>query len=56
MSTELEKKRIQLELIRVKTARAELEFRIMEREDEILRMREAIDIQVAKEKELETKI
>lgn len=43
--THLDKKRKELEIIKVKAARHELEFRILEKEDEILRLRDNIKIQ-----------
>tara|TARA_R110000868_G_scaffold272607_1_gene531837 strand:- start:6082 stop:6267 length:186 start_codon:yes stop_codon:yes gene_type:complete len=53
---DLEKDRLELELIKVGAARAEMEFIIKQRESEIRRVREAIRIQVAREDELRTKI
>lgn len=52
--TELEKKKIEKELYQVKGARLELEYKIMEREQEIVRLREHVAIQLEKEKELES--
>jgi hypothetical protein len=54
--TLLELKRMKLELIKVAAARHELEFRIEERLDEISRLQEHVNIQIAKEKELKDKI
>jgi len=54
--TNLELKRTEVELIRVQAARAELEFKIIEREDEIERIRENIKIQLKREEELKIKI
>jgi hypothetical protein len=50
MSLEVKKKR--LELMRVQTARYELEFKVEERLDEIRRLEEHIKIQKDKELEL----
>lgn len=52
----LEKKRKQLELSRVEIARKELEFKIEEREDDIRRLKEYIQIQLNKEQELKKEI
>ena len=52
----LELKRLEVELIRVQAARAELEFKIIEREHDIARMREHIDIQLKKEEEIKAKL
>lgn len=52
----LEKKKLQVELMRVKTARMELECRIEERQEEILRVQEHIVIQQAKEDELQVRL
>lgn len=49
-------KRKQLELIKVSAARAELEFRIMEREEEIERIKANIEIQIKKEIELKKEL
>ena len=54
--SELDKKKKQLELSRVRLGREELEVKIIEREEEIIRLKAAIEIQVAKEKELEQQI
>ena len=52
----LELKRMKLELVKVATARQELEFRIEERLDEIERIKEHVKIQQDKEAELQGKI
>lgn len=52
----LDLKRMKLELLKVAAARAELEFRICEREDEIERIRAHVAVQVDKETELQQKI
>lgn len=52
----LETKRKEVELMRVRAARAELEFRILEREEEIKRMSDQIEIQIKKEAELEAEL
>ena len=54
--TGLEIKRIKLELVKVAAARADLEFRIEERLDEINRIKDNIKIQLDKEAELASKI
>jgi C4-dicarboxylate-specific signal transduction histidine kinase len=52
----LELKRMEVELIRVQAARAELEFRIIEREHDIMRIKEHIKVQLDKEEELKNKL
>lgn len=52
----LEYKKLQVELMRVQTARMELEYKIEERKEEIKRMEEHILIQVEKEKDLNNKL
>lgn len=52
----LDLKRIKLELVKVAAARAELEFRIEERLDEIDRLKEHIKVQLDREAELTLKI
>lgn len=52
----LEKKKTQVELMRVQTARMELEYKIEERKEEIRRMEEHIKIQIDKEVELNEKL
>lgn len=52
----LEIKKLQVELLRVSAAKAELELRIEERLDEIHRIKEHIAISEAKEKELKEKL
>jgi hypothetical protein len=52
----LEKKKTQVELMRVQTARMELEYKIEERKEEIRRMEEHIKIQNEKEAELTEKL
>lgn len=54
--TQLELKRIKLELVKVAAARAELEFRVEERLDEINRIKDNIKIQLDKEAELQGRI
>jgi hypothetical protein len=51
MST-LENKRLELELIKVKAAKAELEFKIEEKLDEIERIKSHIESQIKREQEL----
>jgi len=54
--TSLELKRMKLELVKVAAARAELEFRIDERMDEINRIKDHIKVQLDKEAELQGKL
>ena len=49
-------KRAEMELAKVGAARIELEFKILEREEDIIRLSQHIQIQVEKEKELSEKI
>ncbi len=53
---DLELKRMEVELIRVHAARVELEFKIIEREHDIARLKEHINIQLLKEEELKLKL
>lgn len=52
----LELKKNEAELARVKAARLEQEYIIAQREDEIERLKKNINIQIAKESELESNI
>ena len=52
----LDLKRIKLELIKVAAGRAEMEFRIDERMEDINRIKDNINVQLAKEAELKAKI
>lgn len=54
--TSVELKRIKVELLRVAAARAELELRIEEYQENIKRLEDNIAIQLAKEEELNAKI
>ena len=54
--TLLDLKRMKLELLKVAAARAELEFRIDERMEEINRIKDHIKVQLDKETELQNKI
>lgn len=54
--TELEMKRKELELIKVAAARAELEFKILEKQDEVLRIKEHIQVQLARETQLKEEL
>jgi hypothetical protein len=56
MGSALEAKKLQVELMRVAAARAEMEFKIMERLEDIERLKEQIKLQEAKEQELKQKI
>lgn len=56
MNKALERKKIQVELLRVEAARAELEYKIEERLEDIKRLEENITIQKTKEEELKQKI
>jgi hypothetical protein len=52
----LDIKRKEIELMRVETARKELEFKIEERLDEIKRIEDHISIQLQKEEEIKKEI
>ncbi len=52
----LELKRTKLELIRVSAARAEMEFKVEERLEDISRLKDTIKLQLDKEAELKAKI
>lgn len=52
----IEMAKIKLELIRVSAAKAEQEFLILQREEEIERLKAAVAIQIAKEEELKAKL
>jgi hypothetical protein len=52
----LELKKLQVELLRVSAAKAEMELRIAERLEEIQRLEDNIKISEAKETELQEKI
>lgn len=52
----LEQKKKKLELMKVETARHELEIRIEERMDEIKRLEEHVEIQLKKEEDLKKEI
>lgn len=54
--TNVELKRIKVELLKVAAARAELELRIEEYQENIKRLEDNIEIQKIKEKELQSKI
>lgn len=54
--TPLEKRKKEVELARVRTARMELELKIDERLDEIERLKQHIQIQIDKENELEKEL
>ena len=54
--TNLEKKKMEVELMRVTTARMDLEYRILEMQSEIVRLGDMIKIQQDKEKELSDKL
>lgn len=56
MMTPLEKKKAQVELMRVTTARCDLEIRIEEMQLEIKRLEDYITVQVNKEEELKLKL
>lgn len=55
-NSSLEIKKLQVELLRVSAAKAELELRIEERLDEIERVKEHIKVSEAREKELRIKL
>lgn len=52
----IETKRTELEIIRVSAAKAELEFKILEREEDIARIRTAVQVQDDKINELREKL
>ena len=54
--TSVELKRIKVELLRVSAAKAEMELRIEEAQENIKRLEDNIAIQKAKEDELQAKI
>lgn len=54
--TPLELKRMKLEVIRVAAARAEMEFKVEERLEDISRLKDNIKLQLDKEAELSAKI
>lgn len=54
--TELEMKRKELELIKVAAARAELEFKILEKQEEVLRIKEHIQVQLTRETQLKEEL
>lgn len=56
MDKKFEKKRVELELLKVSTAKAELEFKIEERLQEIERIKEHIVIQEKRQYELKQQI
>lgn len=56
MDKDLELYRMRLEIMRVTTARAEMEFNIMKLKSEIVRMETNIKIQTDKEAELTAKL
>lgn len=56
MMNALERKKMEVELSKVKSAREEMELKIMERKAEIERYEEGIKIQIAKEQELSEKL
>lgn len=52
----IEIKRKELELIKVSASRAELEFKVLEKEDEINRIKQHIKIQLNRENELKEEL
>lgn len=52
----LDKKKKHLELARVRLARQELELKIDEREEEIIKLKEFVAVQLKKEAELENEL
>lgn len=52
----LDVKRKELELIKVGAAKAELEFKILERMEDIERIKVHIDVQIKKEEDLKAEI
>lgn len=49
----LKQKRLESELLRVRAAKSEQELRILEKQEEIDRLQQAIAVQIKREKELE---
>lgn len=56
MASPLDIKKVEVELLKVQAARNELECKILEREEDISRIRDHINTQLKKEKELEDKL
>lgn len=56
MGVAIEAKRIETELLKVTAAKAEMELRILEREEELDRLRGNLQVQDAKIEELKTKL
>lgn len=56
MASNLDIKRKELEIMRVETARRELEFKIEERLEEISRLQEHIQVQLKKEADLKEEL
>lgn len=54
--TPLEKKKIEVELLRVNAAKEEMNLRILESQDQISRLEDQIKIQEAREIELKQKL
>lgn len=54
--TPLEKKKMEVELLRVNAAKEEMKLRILESEDQIQRLQDQIKIQEAREIELKEKL
>lgn len=54
--SKLDKKRAELELVQVHSARMALEFRIEELMEEIERIKTHVEIQIKKEEEIKTKL
>jgi hypothetical protein len=56
MSTRLDIKRRELDLLRVEAARKELEFKVEERKEEIQRLEDHIVVQLKKEAEIQEEL
>lgn len=56
MMTPLERKKIEVELLRVNAAKEEMNLRILESQDQITRLEDQIKIQETKETELRAKL
>jgi chromosome segregation ATPase len=54
--TNMEIKRITMELLKVQAAKAELEYKIEERQQEILRIEDHIKVQAKREQELKEQL
>jgi len=56
MATNLEKKKLKMELLKVAAAIGELEYKVEERQEDIIRMENHINLQKERQKELEQQL